>query len=178
MTKTFIETHFTGEGFRTLAVYRRFFKAALRAALKREADFYAEVAEWYETGDGAQPHWVELGTCEVAADVPGHENYHEAAEGCIAWEFTHRANLGGLGYAFPTCIHGSSLWTDYDNICGGCEESQSAIEDAIVAGRERYLRFNDRWEWINAAPGDLRHETRQELLDWAVSLFPKTEELS
>ena len=29
---------------------------------------------------------------------------------------------GGRGYAYPTCFHGSSRWTDYDNICGGCEE--------------------------------------------------------
>lgn len=25
-------------------------------------------------------------------------------------------------YSFPACIHGTSRWTDYDNICGPCED--------------------------------------------------------
>lgn len=177
--QTFLEIHFTGYGFRTLAVYRLFFKAALRAALKVRADYEAEVAEWYSTGDGAAPKWVELGTCAVQHG--GSETfgaYHEHRDDCVGWEFTHRANLGGKSYAFPRCPHGTSPWTDYDNICGGCEDGSTAIEDAIVAGRERFLRFNQRWEWVHDAPGDLRHETRQELLDWAISLFPKREELA
>lgn len=27
------------------------------------------------------------------------------------------------GYRPATCFHGTSLWTDYDNICGPCEDS-------------------------------------------------------
>jgi hypothetical protein len=27
------------------------------------------------------------------------------------------------GYGPHYCIHGTNLWTDYDNICGGCEDS-------------------------------------------------------
>lgn len=28
------------------------------------------------------------------------------------------------GYRPRTCIHGTNQWTDYDNICGGCEDGE------------------------------------------------------
>lgn len=151
-TRSFYEIHFTGEGFRTLPVYRLFFKRALTEATKRRADYEAEVAEWYSTGDGASPDW------RTESDDEGH---------------TWRWNAGGLGHRFPVCIHGTDLTTDYDNICGGCEFGESTIEEAMGYARESFLRFNARWEWANAAPGDLAYDTRNELLAWAVSLFPK-----
>ena len=131
----FQRIHFTGEGFRTLSMYRLFFRRALREALQRRADYDEEVRAWYEEGEGLHS-----------------------------------------GYAFPHCIHGSSLWTDYDNICGWCEDGSTAIEEAIVAGRESFLRFNDRWEWVCNAPGDLAYDTRNSLMKWAASLFPKASE--
>jgi hypothetical protein len=150
--KTFYEIHFTGEGFRTLGVSRLFFARALAQALKVRADYDAEVADWYENGEGRSPNWI------VEHDAEG---------------WPHNVNIGGSGYRFPHCIHGTSLWTDYDNICGGCEDGSTAIEDAIVSAREAFLRFNARWDWVHSAPGDLDHDTRRELLDWATSLFPK-----
>lgn len=148
--RSFYEIHFTGEGFRTLGVYRLFFKAALQEALKYRADYEAEVKDWYENGDGRPVVWATLD------------------------DGTHRqVNIGGKGHTFPHCIHGTSLWTDYDNICGGCESGETPIEYAIVRGREQFLRFNQRWEWITSAPGDLDPGVRNGLLDWATSLFPK-----
>lgn len=126
-TRSFYEIHFTGEGFRTLGVYRLFFKCALEKVRAHQAEYEAQVAEWYR-------------------EHPG--------------------------YQFPHCIHGSSLTTDYDNICGGCESGDSPIELAIQHARERFLRFLDRWEWVNQAPGDLAYDTRCELLEWAYSCFP------
>lgn len=35
--------------------------------------------------------------------------------------------------SFPTCIHGTDRWTDYDNICPGCENG----EDYWDEDRER-----------------------------------------
>lgn len=39
------------------------------------------------------------------------------------------------GYRAPHCIHGTDNWTDYDNICYGCEEengfSEYSTEDEI-----------------------------------------------
>lgn len=83
---------------------------------------------------------------------------------------------GGHGYAFPECIHGSSLWTDYDNICGWCEDSSTILEEAIVLGRERWLRFVSRWEWVTAAPPDLNEATRREMLGWAMEAWPRPPE--
>lgn len=157
-TKTFREIHMNGEGFHTLGVYRLFFRAELQAALKRRADYDAEVEEWYEEGDGRSPEWTTIGTQPWF-----NENLHNP---------NRAINIGGLGYRFPHCMHGSDLTTDYDNICGGCEESTTAIEEAMLYARERFLRFNDRWDWINSAPGDLNHDTRNDLLKWAISLFP------
>lgn len=33
-------------------------------------------------------------------------------------------SLAEDGYRPATCFHGTNLWTDYDNICGPCEEEQ------------------------------------------------------
>ena len=46
---------------------------------------------------------------------------------------------GGRGYSFPCCIHGMSSWTDYDNICGGCEQGDNYWDfdrEAADAARE------------------------------------------
>lgn len=140
MSKTFYEIHFTGEGFRSLHVYRRFFADALATVRKRHADYLAEVAAWYETGDGRS-----------VAD-------------------------GGRGYCYPYCIHGASLWVDHDIPCGACEMGDdSVIGEAITLGRERFLRFLDRWEWLCAAPGDLATDVRHHLEGWTLSLFPGME---
>ena len=151
-TNDFARLHITGEGFRTVAVYRLFFKAALRDVRKRIADYEAEVAEWYESGPGAKPDW------RTESDEDGR-----------TWQW----NAGGQGHRFPHCIHGTDLTTDYDNICFGCEESETVVEQARLHGRERYLRFNARWEWVHDTPGDLDETTRRQLLEWAISIFPK-----
>lgn len=44
--------YITGEGVRTLAVYRSFYTSALREALAADASYEAEVVNWYESGDG------------------------------------------------------------------------------------------------------------------------------
>lgn len=31
---------------------------------------------------------------------------------------------GGKGHSYPYCIHGVSLWTDYDCACGRCEDGE------------------------------------------------------
>lgn len=130
MSKSFREIHITGEGFRTLAVYRLFFAAALRDVRKRIAEYDAEVRDWY-------------------AENPG--------------------------YQFPQCIHGSSLVTDYDNICGWCEDSSTPVELAIVEARSNFLRFLSIWEWINARPAgvNLAPEVHRDIMEQALALFPK-----
>ena len=41
------------------------------------------------------------------------------------------ADMAKEGYAPQYCIHGTNQWTDYDNICGGCE-SDYTLNDYIM----------------------------------------------
>lgn len=40
----------------------------------------------------------------------------------------YRSGEGREGYRYPYCIHGTSLTTDYDNICGGCEDGYTYFD--------------------------------------------------
>jgi hypothetical protein len=126
--RTFAEIQVTGDGMRTVGIYRLFFKAALRAVRKRQDDYDAEVAAWHE-------------------EHPG--------------------------YAFPTCIHGSSRWTDYDNICGWCEEGSTVVDLARLEARTNFLRFVEHYEFMLRVPNTVSEETRRAISDTLVDLFPK-----
>lgn len=139
---------FTNQGFDRPEIYRLFFKAALTELRSRNEAYEAEVKDWYENGDGRSPHWV--------TDL----------------ETGQRWNEGGQGYRFPTCIHGANLWVDHDIPCGYCEMGESDISIAQGNARERFARFNSRWDWVTKAPADLAYETRNELFEWAYSIFP------
>src|SRR4051812_25868549 len=86
---------------------RRIALAELKELKAREAEYRQERADWYRNGDGRSPRWIT-------------KNYPDGR--------TRRVNMGGKGYSFPYCEHGSSLWTDYDNICGGCEDGYSVYQ--------------------------------------------------
>ena len=45
------------------------------------------------------------------------------------------------------CIHGTNQWTDYDNICGGCEEGLTLREQAI---RMAHDELHTEMEAVNA----------------------------
>lgn len=60
---------------------------------------------------------------------------------------------GGRGHRYPyACVHGASAWTDYDNICGPCEdgwgsfdanrEAVEAYHIAVSQISEAHRRFN------------------------------------
>jgi hypothetical protein len=117
--------------------YRVFYTAARKAVQARHAEFEAERREWYENGDGAAPKWIDT-------------------------EDGRRVNIGGKGYAFPVCIHGMSQWTDYDNICGGCEDGVSVHREASSIARSQYRRF----QWVMSAPADLPSKYKTDLVAW------------
>lgn len=90
---------------------------------------------------------------------------------------------GGKGYDFPACIHGMSRWTDYDNICGGCEDGWGYWDYArtleMYADQVRFAR--KQWErraakvseFLNGIPrSEETTELRSVLVDW--SLEPMT----
>lgn len=81
---------------------------------------------------------------------------------------------GGAGHRFPECIHGRSLWVDYDIPCADCESGETDTEVAQGFARDQFLRFNDRWDWLRDAPGDLPQDDRKRLTEWVLDVFPKT----
>lgn len=80
---------------------------------------------------------------------------------------------GGRGYRFPHCPHGMSLWTDYDNICGPCEDGYTAVQRAQGVARERFLRFLNTWNWITSAPPDVDHEIVKAVTAQALQMCPQ-----
>lgn len=63
---------------------------------------------------------------------------NEIASDMIKTQANHRAMVEEYakdGYRAPHCIHGTDNWTDYDNICYGCEDengfSEYSSEDEI-----------------------------------------------
>lgn len=115
----------------------------LRKLKNAEAEFYAEREEWYRNGDGRSPRWV------------------ERPDG-------RSVNMGGKGYSFPiACVHGSDAWTDYDNICGPCEDGYSVYQLALWRAQERYDEYRKRVDWLASAPPSFQWEQKAELIDWA-----------
>lgn len=84
---------------------------------------------------------------------------------------------GGRGYAFPCCIHGTSRWTAYDNICGACEdgdsywdfarEAESAAREAVWANSQADHRAELAIPLLMQSGLDaLPTEVRNGLLEW------------
>lgn len=95
-------------------------KGVLRRLKAAETTYREEVAYWYRSGDGRPAQW------------------HNGI------------NYGGQGYTFPYCIHGTSRWTDYDNICGGCEDPENIYRMALNQAWElvtNYIRQNELVKW-------------------------------
>lgn len=77
-----------------------------------------------------------------------------------------RREDGGKGYTFPHCPHGMSRWTDYDNICGPCEDGLTVIQRAQSLARNRYREFRTRLDWVRTMPANLPDDLRRSLVDW------------
>lgn len=81
---------------------------------------------------------------------------------------------GGKGHTFPYCFHGSSRWTDYDNICPGCEDGHSPYRcgwmyEAALDRAKADLRIEqERVDWINSAPKDLPMNILFTLIKWGL----------
>lgn len=121
----------------------------LKSLKAREAAYEESVNEWYSSGEGRSPRWVEETN-----------------------EFGHvrMVNLGGNGYRYPECIHGASLWTDYDNICGGCESGQSVYEIALIHAGYAWRTFQSRMQRIRTMDSrydELPNDIRLSLINWA-----------
>lgn len=43
------------------------------------------------------------------------------------------------GYRAHYCVHGTNQWTDYDNICGGCEDGLTTVADYLPLERHNAI---------------------------------------
>lgn len=76
------------------------------------------------------------------------------------------------GYRPHVCEHGMSLWTDYDNICGPCEDGRT-MADGLQRRSEALYWAHERWDeasrlitWLNQAESlrvDLTDEQKEKV---------------
>jgi hypothetical protein len=125
-------------------IYKRVVLSELRKFKAADEEYRQDREDWYRTGDGRSPDWYQ---------GPDDERLY---------------NYGGKGYGYPYCPHGSSLWTDYDNICGGCEDGSTVYQLAIWSAQEKVAEYNRRVDWLLDAPKSLGWDVKRDLLDWAV----------
>lgn len=82
-------------------------------------------------------------------DAKFQKDYADYLEECEQW---HRE-----GYRAHYCEHGTNLWTDYDNICGPCEDGLSMSDGlfrmayAISEAKNRWEKANEIIEFVTAA---------------------------
>lgn len=76
------------------------------------------------------------------------------------------------GHRPSHCIHGTYQWTDYDNICGGCEEGVSLRRMAVERAAGCVKRWHERItvvceaERLHRASDGLVSFDRLALVDW------------
>lgn len=126
---------------------------AIRTRAARRRAYDEEVRAWFEEGDGRSPEWVRYG------DVPG-----AVCDGPADAE--RMINIGGKGYAFPHCIHGMSRWTDYDNICGPCEDGLSVYEEGLSLASWAYSEWQERFEWVMRGSAMRAPIDKEEVVAW------------
>lgn len=78
------------------------------------------------------------------------QGYLDYLEACESWRRE--------GYRPHYCEHGTNLWTDYDNICGPCEDGLS-MRDGLLRREialDRAKRRDEECRKIVKAASDLR----------------------
>lgn len=86
-------------------------------------------------------------------------------------------------YSFPACVHGASNWTDYDNICGPCENGEGYWDDSREWKRAKdiasyaLIKFEEKRNKALTALVSLRVEgapveVETAVIDWLLSIQP------
>lgn len=116
----------------------------------RRAEYDADVDAWYRSGDGRSPNWrTELS--DDGTDV-------------------RQVNMGGQGHRYPACPHGTDLWTDYDNICGPCEDGYTPYQLALMEAYQIAGAYQSRCDVIaplTAHRHTLLAGTWKDLQEWS-----------
>lgn len=78
------------------------------------------------------------------------------------------------GFTFPYCFHGMSRWTDYDNICHGCEEGFTGNNPltlyrwALDRGKADVAEVSRRSDWMLSAPSTLPDALRWDVIAYVL----------
>jgi len=73
------------------------------------------------------------------------------------------------GYRAHYCIHGTNQWTDYDNICGPCEDGLTIRELALVLAHDDVHEIEEREVFYKRALElHLPKELLEGLVTWAI----------
>lgn len=86
------------------------------------------------------------------------------------------ASYSAQGYRAHYCIHGTDLWTDYDNICGGCEAGVTMLNMAVHSAYGLVMEGRRRIELVCSLMGMMQSDldalgiTRDDKrwVDWAM----------
>ena len=126
----------------------------VKALKARDAAYAADVDHWYRAGEGRSPKWITQ------------MHYGEPV----------MVNVGGNGYRYPVCPHGMSLWTDYDNICGRCEDPISVYQEALIYAYADWSKTQERMNWLMPMYVKLPEYLKESLMEWATE--PMVRELA
>lgn len=82
------------------------------------------------------------------------------------------------GFRPRTCVHGTSLWVDYDPICGPCEDGLSDHEVALIAGRHRAKQVHEMIAVVTSFVASARtlgapESVTRAAMDWLLSELPE-----
>ncbi len=126
---------------------------------------------------GDHRRMLKLAVALVAQYRAEYDAYREHARESTRGGYPH-ARIGYYREAF--CEHGTSLWTDYDNICGGCEEGwtnsdpMQRMTRALGEAKERIKTADERLSayvtvrtTLSQLDVPLTDEQRHALLDYA-----------
>jgi len=68
---------------------------------------------------------------------------------------------GEQGYRHPECFHGTNQWTDYDNICAGCEDDDTINQWSTREEVEAYALALAQGEALHAEAEARRQAERE-----------------
>lgn len=86
-------------------------------------------------------HFENYGEFRVALDL-ARKFYAEAKQDRADDVAVDAAN----GHRPNYCIHGTNQWTDYDNICGGCEEGVTLLNMSVMRAESYVLEARRRMD--------------------------------
>jgi hypothetical protein len=81
------------------------------------------------------------------------------------------------GHTPHYCVHGTNRWTDYDNICPGCEDGVFGLRIALQIAHDLQYQWEKRNELVVAAmKANAPAEIRVALANWASEVTGETPE--